>query len=334
MARKAAAAVLFVSASMGLVSACGSGDVSSDTGGGGAASSSAAGGGGDLTTVKVGVIPIVDTAPIWLGKSKGFFKEEGLNLEITTTTGGAAAVPGVVSGDFDIAFGNVVSLMVATDKGLPLKFISNGTTTTGEKPDFSGVVVPKDSPIKTAADLAGKTVSVNNLNNIGDTTIRKVVEEAGGDPKGIKFVEVAFPDAPAAVERKQVDAAWILEPFLSAAVGKGARVVSYNYTEFDPSLDIAGYFTKKDTVEGKKDMVEGFQRAMKKSLEYAQSNPDEVRDIVGTYTKMDAAARAKMVLPKFTPQFNRDAAKKLGDAAVSYGTLKKAPNLDELLPNG
>jgi NitT/TauT family transport system substrate-binding protein len=335
MARTTAAAVLFVSASLALVSACGSGDVSSDTGGGAASSSPAGGGGGgDLTTVKVGVIPIVDTAPIWLGKEKGFFKDEGINLEITTTTGGAAAVPGVVSGDFDIAFGNTVSLMVATDKGLPLKFISNGTTTSGEKPDFSGVVVPKDSPIKTAADLAGKTVSVNNLNNIGDTTIRKVVEEAGGDPKGIKFVEVAFPDAPAAVERKQVDAAWILEPFLSAAVGKGARVVSYNYTEFDPNLDIAGYFTKTETAEGKKEMVEGFQRAMKKSLEYAQGNPEEVRDIVGTYTKIGADARAKMVLPKFVPEFNREAATKLGEAAVSYGTLEKAPNLDELLPTG
>ena len=124
MARTTAAAVLFVSASLALVSACGSGDVSSDTGGGAASSSPAGGGGGgDLNTVKVGVIPIVDTAPIWLGKEKGFFKEEGINLEITTTTGGAAAVPGVVSGDFDIAFGNTVSLMVATDKGLPLKFI-------------------------------------------------------------------------------------------------------------------------------------------------------------------------------------------------------------------
>jgi NitT/TauT family transport system substrate-binding protein len=81
-------------------------------------------------------------------------------------------------------------------------------------------------------------------------------------------------------------------------------------------------------------MVEKFTRAMNKSLEYAQSNPQEVRDIVGTYTKIGADARATMVLPKFVPEFNRDAATKLGESAVSYGTLQKAPNLDELLPNG
>src|SRR5665811_2571850 len=84
----------------------------------------------------------------------------------------AAAVPGVINGEFDFAFGNIVSLMVAQDQGLPLEFVTNGTTTAGEAgKDFSGVVVNADSDIKSPADLAGETVSVNNLKNIGDTTI-------------------------------------------------------------------------------------------------------------------------------------------------------------------
>ena len=83
-------------------------------------------GGGEKTAsgddkLTVGVIPIVDTAPIWLGKEKGFFKDEGIDLELTKTTGGAAAVPGVVNGEFDFAFGNVMSVMVAQDQGLPLQ---------------------------------------------------------------------------------------------------------------------------------------------------------------------------------------------------------------------
>src|SRR5665811_1573071 len=201
------------------------------------------------TKLTVGVIPIVDTAPIWLGKEKGFFKDEGIDLELTKTTGGAAAVPGVINGEFDFAFGNIVSLMVAQDQGLPLEFVTNGTTTAGESgKDFSGVVVNADSDIKSPADLAGETVSVNNLKNIGDTTIRHVVEADGGDPSKIKFAEVPFPDAPAALENGDVDAAWILEPFLSTAIANGARVVSWNYVETSPELDIAGYFTKTDTV--------------------------------------------------------------------------------------
>lgn len=283
------------------------------------------------TKITVGVIPIVDTAPIWLGVKKGFFKDEGLDVTVQPTTGGAASVPGVVAGSYDFAFGNFVSTMVANDKGLGLKYVTNGNSTAGD-PDFGAVIVPAISPIKTPADLSGKTISVNNLQNIGDTTIRTVVDDDGGDSSKIKFVEVAFPDAEAALTNKQVDAAWILAPFLNSAVANGARVISYNFSAFDPGLDIAGYFTLAKTVKEKPELTKSFTIAMNKSLEYADSHPDEVKQIVTTYTKMTADQLDKMVLPKFHAEFNRDALKKLGEAAADYGTLSKAPDLSALLP--
>ena len=73
------------------LAACGSGSPS-----GGADSSADAQ--GSLEQITVGVIPIVETAPIWLGEAKGFFAEEGLDLEIETATGGSAIVPGIQSG--------------------------------------------------------------------------------------------------------------------------------------------------------------------------------------------------------------------------------------------
>ena len=322
-------AVLAAASVLGL-SACGSGSPSS-TGGGTA--TGGAGGDSGLTKVSVGVIPIVDCAPIYLGDKQGFFKDEGLQLDIQTATGGAAIVPGIVSGSFDFAFSNLISVMVAKDKGLNLKFVANGASTTGEiGKDIGGVVVPAGSSIQSAKDLAGKTVSVNNLSNIGDTTIKSVIEKDGGDPSSVKFVEVAFPDAPAALANKQVEAAWILEPFLSKAVAEGGKVVSWNFVEMHPELDIAGYFTKAETIQGKADLTQKFTRAMNKSLEYAQQHPEEVRAIVGTYTKIDEAARAKIVLPRYRVEFNQEAFKTLGDAAAKYGTLAKAPNADELLP--
>ncbi|WP_255768136.1 ABC transporter substrate-binding protein [Pseudarthrobacter sulfonivorans] len=329
MKRRSVIAVLAAATVLGL-SACGSGSPSSP---GGAASSGGAAGGTDLTKVSVGVIPIVDCAPIYLGDKQGFFKDEGLQLDIQQATGGAAIVPGVVSGSFDFAFSNLISVMVAKDKGLDLKFVANGASTTGETgKDVGGVVVPAGSSIKSAKDLAGKTVSVNNLSNIGDTTIKSAVEKDGGDPASVKFVEVAFPDAPAALANKQVDAAWILEPFMSKAVADGGTVVSWNFVEMSPKLDIAGYFTKSDTVKSKPELTQKFTRAMNKSLEYAQAHPQEVRDIVGTYTKIDEASRSKMTLTHWTVNFDKDAFKTLGDAAAKYGTLSKAPNAGDLLP--
>ncbi|MBA8830002.1 NitT/TauT family transport system substrate-binding protein [Alpinimonas psychrophila] len=304
------------------LSACGASGMPAPAESGGAAAP---------TAITVGVIPIVDTAPIWLGNEQGFFAEEGLDLTVQVTTGGAAAVPGVVSGDYAFAFGNLVSVMVARDAGLDLRYVANGNSTAGT-PDFGAIIVRGDSPITSASDLAGKTVSVNNLQNIGDTTIRQVVEDDGGDSSTIQFVEVAFPDAEAAVENSQVDAAWILAPFLNSAVANGARVISYNFAEFDADLDIAGYFTSGETIMNDPELVTKFQTAMNRSLEYAQANPDEVRRIVTTYTSMTADQLQTMVLPAFRVNFNIPAATKLGAAAVKFGTIKTAPDLTVMLP--
>ena len=67
------------------VTACGGGSPSGEEGGGGSP-----GAGGELTPVNVGVIPIVDVAPIYLGEKEGFFEEAGLDLELTQAQGGGA----------------------------------------------------------------------------------------------------------------------------------------------------------------------------------------------------------------------------------------------------
>lgn len=296
-------------------------------------SDESAAGNAELEQITVGVIPIVDTAPIWLGDEKGFFEEEGLDLTIETATGGAAIVPGVQSGSYDYAFSNLISLMVANDKGLDMKVVANGITTTGDtSSDVGSVMVTEDSPISSMKDLAGKKVSVNNLSNIGDTTISDLVERDGGDPSTIEFVEVPFPDAPAALENGIVDAAWILEPFQSLALSEGAKKLSANFAEFDPELDVAVYFTAASNVTENAETTEKFTRAMNKSLEYAAENPAEVRDIVGSYTQISDEVRAEMILPRFRTEINRDSAQRLGDAAHKYGTLENPVDLDKLLP--
>lgn len=286
-----------------------------------------------LTEVTVGVLPIADTAAIYLGKEAGFFEEEGLDLKLETTSGGAAAIPGVVSESFDFAYSNIVSVMVAQDKGLELQFVANGVNVTAESDSgISALVVPKGSDIASVADLEGKKVSVNTLSNMGDIAIKKLVEDAGRDPAAIEFVEIGFPDAPAAIVNGQVDAAWIVEPFITKAVEDDAKVVSWILKEMHPELSAAGYFTTTKKIESDPELVEGFASAMDKSLEYAEANPDEVRRILGTYTNISDDLRSTMTLPRFQPGFNKEAVQVFGDAAVKYGTLSKAPDLERILP--
>ena len=80
----------------------------------------AAGGGGGTQQVTVGVIPIVDVAPIYLGVEQNFFSDCGLEVTLESGQGGAAIVPGVVSGEFAFGFSNVTSLLLAASEGLPL----------------------------------------------------------------------------------------------------------------------------------------------------------------------------------------------------------------------
>lgn len=163
--------------------------------------------------ITVGVIPILDVAPIYLGVQKGFFTQRKLEVKLELAQGGAAIVPAVLSGQFQFGFSNNTSLLLAQTRGLPLKIVAPGSSSTGVPgKDFAGVVVRDASPIRSSADLSGKSVAINTLNNISDTVVREAVRKAGGDPRTVRFVELPFPDMPAAVMNGRVDAAFVVEP--------------------------------------------------------------------------------------------------------------------------
>ncbi|MET8148550.1 ABC transporter substrate-binding protein [Actinoplanes sp. NPDC049668] len=297
------------------------------------------GGSGDGSTssgnakVKIGVIPIVDVAPIYLGLEKGFFTSEGLDVTLETAQGGAAIVPGVVSGQYQFGFSNTTSLLLAESKGLPLKAVSSGVASTGTPgKDFGGVVVKADSPIKSAADLAGKRVAVNTLKNINTTTINKVVRDAGADPTTIKYVELAFPDIVPAIAKGDVDAGQLVEPFLTIATGQGDRQVVSNYAGTDPDLTVAMYFTSQSYAKQNPEAVAGFTAAMARSMEYATAHPDEARAALTTYTKIDPKVQQALILPRWPAAVDRDSVQLLADLAEQDGLITEQPDLETLLP--
>ena len=316
---------VLVTAPLMLVAACGGDEEPATTPGGG--------GGTGVEPVSVGVIPIVDVAPIYLGVEQGFFEECGLDVNLETGQGGAAIVPAVVSGQSEFGFSNITSLLLAASEGLPLQVVSNGVASTGEQgEDFGAVIASPDSGITGAADLAGRTVAVNTLNNIGTTTVRESVRAAGGDPDSIQFVELPFPEMPAALEQGNVDAAWVVEPFLALGTDQGAQVVTSNFVDTAEDLTVAAYFTSKQYAQENPEAVECFSSAMEQSLQYAQENPDAVRDILGEYTEIDPAIAEEMTLPAWPAEINRDSVQTLSDLAVEDGLLDEAPDLDALLP--
>ncbi|KOX15698.1 ABC transporter substrate-binding protein [Nocardiopsis sp. NRRL B-16309] len=288
-------------------------------------------GDGELREVTAGAIPIVDVAPLHLGVEQGFFAERGIDLAIEPGSGGAAAIPGVISGNFEFAFGNVVSLMVARDQGLPLKVFSNGVATNGEQgADFSGVFVLDDSPVETAADLEGLTVAANNLLNIGDTTVRESVRQAGGDPSTVEFVEMALPDMAPALENEQVDAVWLVEPFTTMAIEAGHREIASNFVDTHPELTVATYFTSEQMIAEEPELIDDLDAALRESLAYAEANPDEVRRIVTTYTEIDEELLGEVRMPRWPAEVNEESIGVLADLMVEDGIVDSEPDLAAL----
>jgi NitT/TauT family transport system substrate-binding protein len=317
------ATLLLALVCMGAIAACGDDD---DGGGGGG------GGGTEPATLKVGVIPIADVAPLYLGMKEGFFKDEQLTIKPQLAEGGAAITPAVVSGDYQIGFSNTISLLIAASQDLPVGIISPGVSgAASEKDAWDDLLVPKNGPVKTTKDLEGKTIAVNTLKNICEVTIKASLEKDDVDVNTLKFTEVPFPDMNAALDAGRVDGACVVEPFVSQGEAGKSKGINPFYERTAPNLTVATYFTSKQYAEENADVVDRFVKAMDKSLKYAQSNPDEVRKVLLDYTEIPPEAAEAITLPVWRSDLNEQTIELLSELSKKYGLIEEEPDLNELI---
>jgi NitT/TauT family transport system substrate-binding protein len=135
----------------------------------------------------------------------------------------------------------------------------------------------------------------------------------------------------AALDKGDVDGIFVVEPFLSAAKAKGWKQIG-SYADVDPNLCVALYFTSTQLMTQKPDLVKRFTDAMKESLAYAQTHPDEARAELTTYTTIKADDTKNLILPKWPGDIDKTSIDKLAGLAVTYGLLTSKPDLTTLLP--
>jgi NitT/TauT family transport system substrate-binding protein len=310
-----------------LVAGCGD-----DDGGSTSAGSSTA---QKTTKVKVGMLPISNAAPLYLGIKKGFFKEEGLELEPVIAQSGNEIVTALVGGDFQFGFIGFVPGMSAVSKGLPLKIIASGDTgAETEDKEWTKIVVNEDSPIRDVKDLAGKTIALNALKGVGEVVVKAALEKRGVDPASIKLLEVPFPEMPAALAKKRVDAIWAPEPFLSSVLGKGGRAIEAPLTTLGERYPNGTYATSGKQLAEDEDVVKAFARAINKSMDYATSHPEEARATIPTFTQIPPEVAQKILLPLWPVPIETAKVEELAGYAEKYKVVEKAPPLDKLLWKG
>jgi len=285
------------------------------------------------TKLVVGVIPIADVAPLYLGIEKGFFRDERLDVEPQPIQGGAAAVPSVMANEFQIAFGNSISLLQAQQRNLQLRIVTEGVQGgKSDKDSTNGMMVPKGSDVREASDLEGKTIAVNTLDNLGEVTVKSSLESQGADVSDLKFVEVPFPEMNTALGRDGVAAAWHVEPFISQLTAEGGRKLFDPFVETHPRLTPAQYFGSAKFLDKNPEVEESFRRAMNKSLDYAQTHEAEVRKLIPEYSEIPAPVAEKIPLPYWTSDLNEDSVRELATLAEKYGVLEGEVDVDAILP--
>ena len=252
-----------------------------------------------VTRLEVGVVSVIDVAPLYLGIDKGFFSARHLQVTPKPSQGGSVIVAAVVSGAQRIGFSNNTSLLIAAGKGLPLRIVAAGNQAADG--DYAAIFARAGGPIRSAADLAGKSIAVNNLNNVGSLSINAALQASGVDITRVKFVEIPFPEMAAALTQRRVDAVWAVEPFVGAVkAAGGARIVLRPYPLIAAHFPVASYFTSDSYAASEPGVVDRFRQAMDESLTYAQGHPDEVRRILPSYIKLTPEVAARVVLPEWS----------------------------------
>jgi NitT/TauT family transport system substrate-binding protein len=287
----------------------------------------------ETVTLKVGILPIADMAPMYLGMDLGYFEEEGLVLEPEFAQGGAAIVPAVLNDEFQIGFSNNVSLMLARQNGVPIQVVSNAVYAADEDLGAdapNAIMVTPDGP-QSLDELAGTTVAITTLNNLGDVTVRATLENNGVDSSTVEFVEMPFPDMNAALESGAVDAAWLAEPFITMGEGMGFTSLADPMYETYPGQSIALFFASEAWLGENADVAERFQRAMERSLEAAADDPDAARAIITTYSPSPPEVIEQIALASWGPDIDTDSLVEVGALATQFGVLDEEPDIDALI---
>jgi NitT/TauT family transport system substrate-binding protein len=276
-----------------------------------------------LQPLHVQTIPFDAGSEVFYAKDMGFFAKQGLDVTIDPVGNGPAIAAGVASGAVDIGFSNALSIETAYKKGLPFVFIAAAALYSSAAPT-SVLMVPKDSPLKTAKDLNGKTVGVNGLKNIAEYAPSMWIDKNGGDSSTIKFIEINPAEVPAALEQHRVDASFVAEPQITQAKA-ASRVFGKAYDVLGDGFMIAGYFATRPWADAHPDLLHRFQAALRATAVWANANPDKSADILAKYTKLDPALVRASYRAKFGESLSAAAIQPTIDLAAHYKLLEPFP---------
>jgi NitT/TauT family transport system substrate-binding protein len=292
-----------------LTASCGSGAKSTATGG------------VEKPNVTVAVVPALDSAGVYIAQERGLFAAQGLHVKLVPAISSATTIASQLAGKLDITSGNYVSyILAAVKQHAQFHILAAGSIM---QPLTQEILVPHGSPIQSVAQLKGKKLGVNVLNNIGTLLVSSVLHDNALPTSAVHFVPIEFPKMAAAMKAHQVDAAWLPEPFITGAEESiGAQELTDTDQGATQDLPIAGYVVTKAWARKYPKTEAAFQRAILEGQAIANTNLAAVEQGMEAYGGVSKTTAEIAVAPQFPLQLNPVLIQRVADLMEQFGMLQ------------
>jgi NitT/TauT family transport system substrate-binding protein len=256
-----------------------------------------------LTKVHVVHVPVLIFAPLYVAIERGYFAQQGIDVELVSTPGGASSFVVLASGRAEVVIGGLgASLFNAAARGLDFKVV--GPVHMEKPPVSTPLVVSKKAydsgEIRTVADLRGKKVSVNVIGSATEFWLHSALLRGGLTINDVQLVAVNFPDVPAALANGALTAGLLGEPFVTLAEEQG-QVVRLS-EDFINGVQVTAVYFSGEFIRRYPKLAAGFMVAWLKASRDLYGDGyqrDDISRIVEKYTGVPAA-----VVKKARPPFH------------------------------
>lgn len=282
------------------------------------------GGAQQLQKIRLVGVQTDDLTPVYYAIQNGMYQKAGLEFELVAASSGTLATTAVVAGTYEMGKGSVIASLAAHLRNLPIVIVANGVVWDPKAP-VTLAVVAADSPIKTAADLNGKTGSATALNDIVTLSISAWVDKNGGDSKTMKWVEIPNSAEAAALVEHRIDVCCLNEPQLGAALETGkVRVLAPAMNAIADRFVVAVYFANADWATKNPELVRNFARVTYEAATYTNAHPAQTAPMMAQVTKIALETMRKIARPPGATTSDPGLLQPVIDAAAKYKNLPRA----------
>jgi NitT/TauT family transport system substrate-binding protein len=288
----------------------------------------------EKTNLVVAAVPAMDSAGLYIAQQRGYFAQEGLHVQIVPAISSSDVIKQQLAGKFDITAGAYPSYILADEQQhANLKVLVAGSTMA---PNVQEVVVPPGSRVTKMSQLAGKTITLNALNNIGQLLVASMLQD-NAVPGTVHYNVQPFPKMGALLAAHKLTAAWLPEPFISEFEEQyGVEPLADANQGAAESLPIEGYVVTQSWLNKYPHTAEAFKIAMEKAQAVAATNLDEVQKAMTAFAGVPKLAASVLPSPGFPTDTQAGPLQRVITLMVNFGLMNQgynAANLIAKIPN-